>query len=101
MMAVRQYLGVAERGQEGWWISFPAFPGVTSAAGTLGDLMQNARDALATAVEAMQADGHAVPAGIEFDPAGGDYEPSDYQDARAVIVPVEVGAEALGVGAAE
>ena len=90
-MAVRQYLGIAERGDEGWWISFPAFEGVVSAGDTLAELAANARDALATAVELLQEEGEAVPAGIEDDPAGGDYDPAGFRDPRALVVSVEVG----------
>ena len=96
-MAVRQYLGVAERGDEGWWISFPVFPGLTSAGNTLAELAGNARDALATAIEAMQEDGEVIPAGVEDDPTGGDYDPSGYRDARAMLVPVEVGGKSLRI----
>ena len=60
-MAVRNYVGIAERGPDGWWMSFPAFPGVTSAADVLPELLRNAPQALAPAIEAMQDDGLAQP----------------------------------------
>ena len=40
-----------------WSILFPDFPGVTSAASDFADVPQQARDALATAVEDMIAEG--------------------------------------------
>ena len=102
-MTVRQYLGVAERGADGWWISFPAFPGVTSAGDTLAELAANARDALATAIELMQEDNQAAPAGIEADPAGGAFAGFTdlvcywFENARALIVAAEGGSRSTRV----
>ncbi len=64
----RSYVAIAEGPAlpgESWWISFPDFPGVTSAAATAEEIQGQARDALASAIEAMQAEGQAAPAPIE------------------------------------
>jgi predicted RNase H-like HicB family nuclease len=64
----RSYVAIAEGPTlpgESWWISFPEFPGVTSAAATVEEIQGQARDALASAIEALQAEGQAVPPPIE------------------------------------
>ena len=52
-MTTRHYIAVADLapGERMWSIVFPDFPGVTSAAAEFADVPQQARDALATAVE--------------------------------------------------
>ena len=58
-MTTRHYIAVADRtpGEAMWSILFPDFPGVTSAASDFADVPQQARDALATAVEDMIIEG--------------------------------------------
>jgi len=61
-MAVRNYIAIAEPSADGtWWISFPGFPGVTSAADGPEQIAPQARDALASAIEA----GAVLPPAIE------------------------------------
>jgi predicted RNase H-like HicB family nuclease len=57
------YLAIAEasRDAHSWWISFPGLPGVISAANSPGQIAGQAKDALASAVEA----GMALPPSIE------------------------------------
>lgn len=66
-MATKTYLAIADRmpGEAAYSIVFPAFPGVTSTALELRDVLSQARDALATAVEDMEADGEALPPSVE------------------------------------
>ena len=64
----RHYLAIAEcptTSGEAWWISFPSFPGVTSAAETAMAVLPQARDALESAVEAILAEGRPLPASVE------------------------------------
>ena len=93
-MATKNYIGVAERGSEAWWMSFPALPGVTSGGGTLTELLRNAPDALATAIEAMQDDGTPVPPAMEDDPAALEFDRADYDDPVVTVVSVEVSGRA-------
>ena len=72
----RSYIAIAEQvpGETTWWISFPSFPGVTSAADSAAEIMAQARDALATVIEDMLRDGQHPPASIE-DGEVPDYDP--------------------------
>ncbi len=67
-MTTRHDIGIAEPGPNGWSLSFPAFPGVVTVGDSFGELVDHARDALASAVEAMQEDGLPLPADITDDP---------------------------------
>ena len=96
-MAVRYYFGVAEPSEEGWWISFPAIPGVVSAGKDWTELMDNARDALLSAFETMEDDGETLPPDAIADPSSASFDPADYQDGRAVMVAVPRGGESLQV----
>lgn len=66
-MATRTYLAIADKapGEAAYSIVFPAFPGVTSVAADLASILPQAHDALATAVEDMEADGEVLPASVE------------------------------------
>lgn len=97
-MATRYYLGIADRlpTETNWSILFPSFPGVTSVAETFADVMRQAKDALASAVEDMEKDHEPLPASIEEN-AVPDYDRSPFHDPRALLVPVEVAGRALRV----
>ncbi len=97
-MATRYYLAVADRvpGERNWSILFPAFQGVTSAAENFGDVLRQAKDALATAVEDMLADNEALPRSIEEN-ANPDYDRAGLHDPRALLVPVDVPRRAVRV----
>ena len=97
-MAIKYYLAMADRlpDETNWSITFPAFPGVTSVAVKFADVMRQAKDALATAVEDMERDGDALPPSIEED-AVPDYDRSAYHDPRTLLVPVETAGRALRV----
>lgn len=60
---MRNYIVIAEPSDDGktWWISFPGLPGVTSMADGAEHIGAQARDALASAVEA----GAALPPSVE------------------------------------
>lgn len=66
-MAVRTYMVVAERhaGEQNWSLTFPEFPWVTSVAERREQIAAQARDALQTAIDDMQAEGEALPACFE------------------------------------
>lgn len=97
-MATKYYLAVADRlpGESNWSIIFPDFPGVTSVAEKFADVMRQAKDALATAVEDMEQDGDALPPSVEED-ALPDYDRTAFHDPRTLLVPVETTGRALRV----
>jgi predicted RNase H-like HicB family nuclease len=90
-MATRHYIGVADLAPHEaiWSIVFPDFPGVTSAAREFADVPQQARDALASAIEDMIAKGEDLPRSIE---EGQPCEPfaGEFHNPRYVVVPVEL-----------
>lgn len=95
-MATKHYLAIADRapGESNWSIIFPDFPGVTSVATRWADVMDQARDALATAVEDTQRDGEALP-----EPSAA-IVPSDHQrfglhDPQTVLVPLASMSQAI------
>lgn len=90
-MDVRNYIAIAEPSDDGttWWISFPGFPGVTSAADRPEQIAEQARDALASAVEA----GAPLPRAIEDGeiPA---YDLGEYSNPLVLLVPYAAPARA-------
>ena len=72
------------------------FPEVTSDAKALADLFPQACDALASAVEDMQADGEALPPSVE-DGADAPVIPEGLHSPILLMVPVEVGAKMVRV----
>jgi predicted RNase H-like HicB family nuclease len=81
---MRNYIAIAEPSDDGktWWISFPGFPGVTSAADGAEQIATQARDALTSAIEA----GAALPPAIE-DGVIPPYDLSEYDRPLVVLVP--------------
>ena len=61
---MRNYIAIAEPSDDGktWWISFPGFPGVTSAADRPEEIARRAQDALTSAIEA----GVTLPPGASY-----------------------------------
>ncbi|HUN68129.1 MAG TPA: type II toxin-antitoxin system HicB family antitoxin, partial [Burkholderiales bacterium] len=97
-MATRTYLAIADRmpGEANWSITFPDFPGVTSVAARFADVMRQAKDALASAVEDMQHQGETLPPAIEDDTVP-ERDLSGCHDPRLLLVPVEAAGRALRV----
>lgn len=97
-MATRTYLAIADRqpGEGAWSILFPDFPGVTSVAGRFAEVMRQAKDALATAVEDMEADGVTLPPAVENDGLP-DIDRAPFHDPRVFLVPVETAGRAVRV----
>ena len=97
-MATKTYLAIADRapGEALHSIVFPAFPGVTSVAAALADLIPQAHDALAAAVEDMEADGEALPPAVE-DGASQPGMPEGLHSPIMLMVPVEVRTRAVRV----
>lgn len=60
-MSVRTYFGVMERGNEGFGIYFPDFPGCISGADTLEELAAMGTEALQFHVRSMAEDGDVIP----------------------------------------
>ncbi len=96
-MTTRHYLGIAERLPENWSISFPAFPGTVTTGGTFAELMGNARDALATVLQAMTEDGLPIPDSFDTVPDGGPYDLAEFHEPRLVLVPVEMGGRSVRI----
>ena len=97
-MAISHYLGVAEPGPSNWSISFPAFPGTVTTGNTFAELMVNARDALASVIEAMQEDGQPIPDGFVGRPGEApSFSDADYRGPHIVLVPVEIGGKAVRI----
>ena len=90
-MPTWHYIAVADLapGERVWSIVFPDFPGITSAASEFADVPQQARDALASAVEDMISENEALPAPVE---EGRQMEPdrAEFHNPRYIVVPVEV-----------
>jgi len=97
-MPQKTYLAIADRvpGEAYWSITFPDFPGVTSAAEGFAAVMGQAKDALASAVEDMETEGEVLPASLE-DGATPDYDRSHLHDPRILAVPVETAGRAMRV----
>ncbi len=96
-MATRYYVGIAEPGPNNWSISFPAFPGVITVGDTLAALVAHVSDALACAIEAMEADGAVIPEEFTGPLAATIFDPADYANPHAVLVPVEVSGRSMRI----
>lgn len=89
-MGVKNYVAIAEPSDDGtWWISFPGFPGVTSAANGPGQIVSQAQDALASAIGA----GAPLPPAVE-DGVLPSYNLVEYHEPLVVLVPFAVPAAA-------
>jgi predicted RNase H-like HicB family nuclease len=97
-MATKYYLGVAHRlpTESNGSITFPDFLGVTSVVEKFADVMRQAKDALATAVEDMKKDGGPLPPSI-WEDAMPDYDRGPFHDPRTLLVPMETAGRALQV----
>ena len=93
-MAIRHYLGIAEPGLQNWSISFPAFPGVVSVGNSFAEVIGHGQDALASVIEAMQAEGQTVPSDYANDPGAASYDRADYSNPHVVVLAAEIGAQA-------
>ena len=96
-MSQRHYLGIVEPGPNNWSISFPAFPGVISVGDTFAEVLEHGRDALASALDAMQEDGDDLPPDYTATGDSPGYNPADYQDPRLVVLSVEVASKAVRI----
>jgi predicted RNase H-like HicB family nuclease len=88
-MATKNYLAIAEQrpGESNWSIVFPDFPGVTSVAEKAADVLRQAKDALATAIEDMEQDGEELPPSVD-DGVLPSYDRAEYHDPRSILVTV-------------
>lgn len=62
-MASATYLGVVERGQNGFGVYFPDVPGCVSAGSSLFSAMVNGEQALAAHLELLAQEGEEIPGG--------------------------------------
>ena len=97
-MATKTYIAVAdhEPGERLHSIVFPAFPGVTSVAEALAEIIPQARSALATAIEDMEACGEPLPLAVE-DGANLQELPPGLHNPIMLMVPVEVRSRSVRV----
>ena len=97
-MATKTYFAVSDHapGDALRSIIFPVFPGVTSDVKALADLFPQACDALASAVEDMQADGETLPPSVE-DGADASVIPDGLHSPVLLMAPVKVRAKAVRV----
>ena len=96
-MTTRSYLAIVDRVPgENWSITFPDFPGVTAVAERAADIHDQARDALASAVEDMEQAGEALPPSIE-EGAFPDCDRAVFHDPQNWIIPIETSGRALRV----
>jgi predicted RNase H-like HicB family nuclease len=80
------YIAIAEPSMDNhsWWITFPALPGVVTAANSPGEITPKARDALAAAVGA----GAHLPPPIE-EAGVPPYNLGDYNKPLVVLISVD------------
>ena len=88
---MKNYIAIVEPSDDGktWWISFPGLPGVTSAADGPEQIVTQAQDAMASAVDA----GAVPPTAIE-DGVIPPYDLRDYHNPLVVLVPCNMPATA-------
>ena len=80
------YIAIAEPSMDNhsWWITFPALPGVVTAANSPGEIARRAGDALAAAAEA----GATLPPPIE-EAGVTPYDLNDYNKPLVLLVSVD------------
>jgi len=61
MVATASYIGVIERGEQGFGVFFPDVPGCVSAGDTLLEAMENGEQALAAHIELLAEFGEDIP----------------------------------------
>jgi len=98
-MAVRHYYALVEATGDGkgYSIWFPSFKGTTSHADTQHDVLRQTMEALATVVEAMEADGETLPLPYEEQDGGVFFDAQYLQTSVALLVPVDIAGKALRV----
>ena len=100
-MAVRTYMVVAERhaGEQSWSLLFPNFPGVTSVAEKREHVVMQARDALQTVIDDMQASGDALPLCFEEGALTPDSFSADKtaEEEWAFLLPIDVAGPAIRI----
>jgi predicted RNase H-like HicB family nuclease len=62
-----EYVGLAEKVDDGYTIFFPDFPGFGSAGDTLEEARKNAKAGLVTHIELMVEDGESIPTASSLD----------------------------------
>jgi predicted RNase H-like HicB family nuclease len=84
---MRQYIGLIHK-EDGsdYGVSFPDFPGVVTAGGSLDDARDMAEEALGFHVEGLAADGEAIPEPSSLEDVMADPE---NRDGVAILVPVK------------
>ena len=89
----KHYIGLVHTaGPIAYGVSFPDFPGAVTAARTIDEAVEHAREVLAFHAEGMLADGEPIPPPSSFEDVK--MLAPDYRKAMLVLVPLELsGAE--------
>ncbi len=87
---MRNYIALIHKeAKSDYGVSFPDFPGVVTAGGTLDDARAIAEEALAFHIEGLTADGEAIP-----DPSNLEEVMADRDNRKAVAILVPIKTEA-------
>lgn len=89
-MVVLRYRGIVEPRMHKWSISFPQFPGVVTMADTFYGVIEQAKDALFSAVKALREDGQALPPDLGQEEPEHHVDLSGYRDPRLVVISIRV-----------
>jgi predicted RNase H-like HicB family nuclease len=90
-----QYIALIHKDNDSdFGVSFPDFPGVITAAGSLEEARGMAEEALAFHIEGMTADGDPIPEPSSLDAV---MESADNRDGVAILVTADVKAKAVRV----
>jgi len=85
----KHYIGLIHTaGPTAYGVSFPDFPGTLTAARTIDEAVEHAREVLALHAEGMLADGEPIPPPSSFEDVK--MLAPDYRNAMLVLVPLEV-----------
>jgi predicted RNase H-like HicB family nuclease len=77
------YPGIVEKGEDGYYVSFPDLPGLVSAGNDMQALASNAEAALKLHVSGMLEDGEALP--LPANPLGVESDPDVTEIARLMV----------------
>ncbi|SRR5579883_1162274 len=66
-MMVIEYIGLAEKVDDGYTVFFPDFPGLGSAGDSLDEARKNAKEGLIAHIELMIEEGEIIPAASSLD----------------------------------
>ena len=84
-----RYVSFIHRGEAGFGVSFPDFPGCVSVGATIDDAVRQGSEALAFHVEGLVDNGDVIPSPRSIDAIKADPELADWRrDADLVLIPL-------------